>query len=409
MAEELEPLPLDDEDEALLAGARGPGAARAMEIVAALARVQGAKRLVRIASAHVSGVSYRNIGEPGLHFLKTLAQGVEGLAAPATINPGGVDFEAWRELGADPAFVDGQRRIVDVLASMGFDPILSCAPYHCGYAPARGEVLAWAESSAVSFANSALGARTQREGGPAALAAAITGKTAAAGVVLDAGRRPTLAVDVEAAIRTAADAGALGAIVGPRAAGGVPHFRGVLPPGQETEALRALGASMAASGSVALFHFDGVTPEAMDALELDPTLARIVVDDLAAGYALPGLKRSGPVDLVALGCPHASLDEIGEIAATLAGRRMKSALWLMTSRSVAKRAEAEGFGEAIRKAGGRIVCDTCIVVAPLEALGFHAVATDSAKAATYLPSHQHVETFFGNRETCLRAAERSFF
>jgi predicted aconitase len=403
-------LRLSPFEQAFLEGARGPGAAKAMEILAALARVADAHSLVPVQSAHVSGVSYRNIGDAGVHFLRSIARGVSGLAVPATINPGGVDLESWRELGADPAFASKQKEIVDLLAGMGFDPILSCAPYHCGNVPARGEVVAWAESSAVAYANSVLGARTQREGGPSALAAAITGRTVPAGTILDSGRKPTLLVDVSAPLRDPSDCGALGILAGRAAGQGIPYFRGAaLPRGREEESLRALGAAMAAAGAVALFHWEGVTPEAVDGLEPDEGLPVLRVKDLGEGYRIPGTKTAGPVDLVALGCPHASVEEIREIAAALQGKDLRAKLWVMTSRRAAAEAEARGWGEAIRRAGGRIVRDTCIVVAPLRELGIESAATDSAKAATYLPSHQKVRTFFGNRDACLAAAVRGEF
>jgi hypothetical protein len=405
-----EPLRLSPFERALLEGERGPGAARAMEILAALARVADAHSLVPIRSAHVSGVSYRNIGDAGVRFLHAISRGVERLAVPATVNPGGVDLESWRELGADPAFVEKQKEIVDVLSGMGFDPILSCAPYRCGNLPARGETVAWAESSAVAYANSVLGARTQREGGPSALAAAIAGRTVPAGPILDALRTPTLVVDVSAALRFPSDLGALGILAGRAAGAGVPFFRGAaLPPGREDESLRALGAAMAASGAVALFHWEGATPEARDGLRPDPGTPSIGIRDLAEGYRIPGTEAAGPADLVALGCPHASIEEIRDVASSLEGKTLRAKLWVMTARRTAAAAEAEGLGETIRRAGGRIVCDTCIVVAPLRDLGFASVAADSAKAAVYLPSHQRVRTFFGTREACLLAAETGLF
>jgi len=404
----MDAIELTADEKEMLAGARGPGAAKAMEILSALARVQGVRRLQPVRFAHVSGISYKNIGEAGLHFLRTLAEGTGRIAVPATLNPGGIDLVAWKELGAGEAFVNKQREIVDRLASMGFDPLLSCAPYHAGYRPDPGDALAWAESSAVAFANAVLGARTQREGGPASLAAAIAGRTVPAGPHRPEGRRPTLRVEVRVPVRGPADAGALGVLAGRSAGGGVPWFEGLtLPAGREEVCLKALGASMGALGAVAVFHADGFTHEAIEGLVPDPGLPVLVVDDLSPGFRIPGTESRGPVDLVAFGCPHASLADIREIAASLDGRRLKTALWVMTSRHTSGQAEAEGLGEAIRRAGGRIVCDTCIVVSPLKALGFSAVATDAAKAAYYLPAHQGVKAVFADRERCLALAAGS--
>lgn len=403
-------LQLTQDEKAILAGARGQGAARALEIVEALARIAGVDRLLPVRSAHVSGISYRNIGEAGLHFLKTLAAGVEGLAVPATMNPGGVDLRQWRALGGSKAFVDKQLEIVSVLEGMGVEAALTCAPYHVGNKPCQGDAVAWAESSAVSYANSVLGARTQREGGPAALAAAITGRTVGAGPHLTENRMPTLVVDVMAELRCPADAGALGFLAGSVAGGGVPYFRGNPPPVEERDAfLRALGAAMAASGAVALYHWEGITPEWKVASARLAGSEILAVRDLSPGFDIPGTRPKGHVDLVAFGCPHASLAEIRALAREMEPGELQVPLWVMTSRHVAALAEDEGLGESLRRAGARLVCDTCIVVAPLKDMGYSAVATDSGKAATYLPSHQNVPACFGDRRACLRAARTGEF
>ena len=213
----------------MLAGEAGPGAQKAIEIVVALGRIYGAADLVPVASVQVSGVSYKNLGDAGLEFLQAwAAQGAQA-RVPATLNPAGMDLAAWAELGFSPEFARRQQAVVAAYEALGVLPTCTCAPYLIGHEPAFGQHIAWAESSAVSFANSVLGARTNREGGPSALAAAVAGRTARYGFHLDAHRQPTLLVDVRCPVRSEADLGALGYLVGRHARTGVPYFRALDP------------------------------------------------------------------------------------------------------------------------------------------------------------------------------------
>ncbi|MBN1659561.1 MAG: aconitase X catalytic domain-containing protein [Anaerolineae bacterium] len=423
---------LTPEEEAMLAGEAGPGAQKAMEIVVALGQIYGAADLVPVASVQVSGVSYKNLGDAGLEFLEEWAAQGARARVPATLNPAGMDLVAWRELGFSPRFARRQQAVVAAYEALGVQPTCTCAPYLIGHAPEFGQHIAWAESSAVSFANSVLGARTNREGGPSALAAAIAGRTARYGFHLDAHRQPTLLVDVRCPIRTEADLGALGYLVGRRARTAVPYFRGLdpttcpppftaalaplpsqldplaadhnppLPPAVH-DGLRTLGAAMAAAGAVALYHVEGLTPQARSGAVAPPAADPFVVDDLAAGYrALNG--PATEVDLVSLGCPHASLPEIEAIAGYLDGRRVRAALWITTARPIRNAAADAGLVTRIEAAGGRVVADTCMVVAPVSDLGFHALATNSAKMAFYTPSHSGLTVRFGTLEACLDAA-----
>lgn len=391
---------LTAEERAMLAGEAGPGVQRAMEIVVALGRIYGAADLVPVASVQVSGVSYKNLGEAGLQFLQEWASEGARTRVPATLNPAGMDLVAWRELGFDEEFARRQVAVIEAYVALGVEPAATCAPYLTGGVPERGQHLAWAESSAVSYANSILGARTNREGGPSALAAAITGRTARYGLHLDDGRRATAVVDVRCPLRSEADLGALGFLVGREVGNGVPLLRGVR---HEGLALRSLGAAMAASGAVALYHVEGVTPEAKDGVDLAPGHRELAVDDLAPAYdALNGPAEQ--IDLVSLGCPHASLAEIEAVAGYLDGRRLAAALWITTSRATRQVAEQAGLVARIETAGGRVVADTCMVVAPVAGLGFRSMATNSAKMAFYAPSHSGLSVRFGPAEQCLEAA-----
>ncbi len=402
-------LRLTPDEQAMLAGEAGPGVQKAIEIVAALGQIYGAADLVPVAGAQVSGVSYKNLGDAGLEFLQEWAALGARARVPATLNPAGMDRLAWRELGFSEAFARQQGAVIAAYEALGITPTCTCTPYLVGHLPQLGQHLAWAESSAVSYANSMLGARTNREGGPSALAAAIAGRTARYGLHLDENRRPTAAVEVRCPVTSEADLGALGYLVGRQVKNGVPYFRFDKDPGPMgqgwrlgIEHLKALGAAMAASGAVALYHVEGATPEAA-AFKPGREVQRLAIDDLAPGYAA----LNGPadrIDLVSLGCPHASPAEIEAIAGFLEGRRVTAALWITTARAIRRAAEKAGLVARIEAAGGRVVADTCLVVAPVAELGFRSMATNSAKMALYAPSHSGLAVRFGTMEQCLKAA-----
>jgi predicted aconitase len=463
-------LHLTQEERAMLAGDQGRAVQRAIEIVVALAKIYGATHLVPVASVQVAGVSYKNLGQAGLDFLREWADQGARVRVPTTLNPAGLDLQQWQALGFSEEFYDRQRAVIDAYTAMGIAPTCTCTPYWVGNRPRQGQHLAWAESSAVSLANSVLGARTNREGGPSALAAALCGRTAAYGLHLDANRAPTLRIDVACPLETLADWSALGYLAGRQARDGVPYFvlhdpstlqlghsalsaahsaaisattsviaRSALcdkaiptdvigsdeespSPQQPTspladpallDRLKTLGAAMAASGAVALYHIAGLTPEARTAPP-PAGIPQIAIDDLAPAYAAlnqgalnqgalnqpPG---GGPeIDLVSIGCPHASPAEIAAVARAVAGRRLRAQLWVTTAR--ATRARVPDHVATIEAAGGRVVADTCLVVAPVRELGFRTMATNSAKMAAYTPSHSGLQVRFGPLEQCIQAA-----
>jgi predicted aconitase len=404
-------LRLTSEEQAMLAGEAGLGPQRAIELVVALGRIYGARDLVAVDSVQVSGVSYKNLGQAGLEFLQEWAAQGARARVPATLNPAGMDLETWAELGFSSEFARRQQAVVAAYQRLGVLPTCTCTPYLVGHTPKFGQHLAWAESSAVSYVNSVLGARSNREGGPSALAAAIAGRTARYGLHLEEYRRATAVVEVRCPLRSEADVGALGYLVGRQVRNGVPFLRGLALPSTLAETglagwrlgLRTLGAAMAASGAVALYHVEDVTPEALTSLPLHRNADRLVVDDLVPGYAaLDG--PAGEIDLVSLGCPHASVAEIEAVADYLAGRQVKAALWLTTARATRQAAQAAGLVDRIEAAGGRVVADTCMVVAPVAELGFRSLATNSAKMAFYAPSHSGLMVRFGTMEQCLEAA-----
>ncbi len=190
-------MQLTREEEAILAGEQGEGRQKAMELVTALGKIYGADSLIDITSAHLSGASYKTIGDGGLKYLEDLVNGGATVSVPSTLNPVGMDRERWKEMHISEHFAEKQLKIIDLYGRMGIKKTCSCTPYLSQNVPKFGDHVAWAESSALSFVNSYIGARTNREGGPGALAAAILGKTANYGLHLDENRRPTVVIDAD--------------------------------------------------------------------------------------------------------------------------------------------------------------------------------------------------------------------
>jgi len=375
----------------MLSGKEGNAKRKSMELLMALGAIYGADRLLPITSAHLSGVSYKTIGEGGIEFLETMAKDGK-VSVPTSLNPMGMDAERWREMGVSEHFAQRQLYIISLYEKMGVDVSCTCTPYLLTNRPKVGQHIAWAESSALSFANSVLGARTNREGGPGALAAAITGRTPNYGLHLDENRKATHVIEVEAGI----DKGEwsfVGHTVGRKLGACVPFFRGL---GNDVNGLKSLAAAMAASGSVAFFMVENVTPEQPATLEGLPVL-RVTRQDLED--TVKRLRTGTKPDLIAIGCPHLSEREMKELAAQLDGKTKKGdvEVWFCTSKGVWLRCPKE---RAVLERFGKVLCDTCMVVAPIE--GLHKVtASDSAKACAYLPGLCSQKVFCGSQRELL--------
>jgi len=375
-------LYLTREQERMLAGGEGPAAAKMLELIVTLGEVFGAQRLVQVESAHVSGVSYNNLGDAGLEWLEEQADLGARARVRATLNPAGMDAGEWREMGVPEGFARGQSRVIGAFDKMGIEPTCTCTPYLVGHKPGFGSQVAWAESSAVCFVNSVIGARTNRESGPTSLASAVTGLAALYGYRLEEKRRPDVVVKVEAELGDVMHYSALGYVTGKRLGSRVPYFRGLRRP--KVESMKALGAACATSGGIALWHGEGVTPEAGEVKRYLGGIEEISIGRADLEEAVSWLTRPLKDPIIVLGCPHATVDEIKEIAGLVIGRNLKEKLMVFTSRGVYARAEEAGYIGAIEGAGGRVYRDTCMVVAPLREMGWREVATNSFKAAHYL-------------------------
>ncbi len=390
-------MELTKEEQAMLDGEQGEGVQKAMEIIVALARIYDSKRLVPVTSVQVSGVSYKNLGEAGLEFLNEWADRGTRVRVPTTLNPAGMDLDNWKELGFTEEFAKKQLMVTQTFERMGIPPSCSCTPYLTGNVPKFGDNVAWGESSAVSYCNSAIGARTNREGGPSALAAAITGRTGEFGYHLDEKRKPTHIVKVECDVKEFWEFGALGEVVGERVKG-VPYYTGIKPTNED---LKALGAAMAASGGIAIYHVDGITPEARTGAASPEGLETITIESVKD--AVDKLNTAGDkVDLCWLGCPHASINEIQAIANMVKGKKLQIPLWVTTAKQTRALAERWGLVDTIRQADGRVLSDMCAVVAPLKDLGFQSIATNSGKGAWYLNNSAKVH--FGSMNKVVETA-----
>ena len=388
-------MELTQEEHRMLEGGDGRAARKAMEILAALGTIYGADRLLPVASVQIAGVSFDNLGEAGLEFLAEMAAGGGKARVLTTLNPAGMDIENWQDLGIDADFALKQRRVIEAYSSMGIVTTCSCTPYLFGNLPHFGEHIAWAESSAVCYANSVLGARTNREGGPSALAAALTGRTPGYGLHLPENRRPGLTVRVEAELTGTRDFGALGVALGraieTRKVKTTPYIRGL--PGANLEELKSLCASLATYGGLALFHMEGITPESALYPAPADSLAITRGDLENAIHFLDELPPTADVDFVSLGCPHLSLTEIARVAERLRGRETRKTFWITTARPTKRIADQMGYTAIIEEAGAVLAADTCCVVAPIKGR-FKTIATDSAKACYYAAAKNGLKTRF---------------
>lgn len=387
---------LTKEEEQILNGEAGETLRQAIEILVALGDIYGADRLIPIKSAQIAGVSYKTMGDAGLEWISDLQGKVK---VPSILNPAGMDLEAWERLRISPDFAEKQKSIIQAYKKLGIRCECTCTPYaledfDVGY----GDHLAWSESSAVSYANSVIGARTNREGGPSALSAALLGKTANYGFHLDENRVPEVSIDVECSLQKS-DYGALGYVAGKLVGSKVPIFR--LKSIPEADELKALGAAMAASGAVALYHVNGVTPEACK-LDFAETAEKITIErnQIDEVYESRGKAGEEP-ELITIGCPHCSAAELKMAAELLEGKTVSKEFWIFTSRELAKRYPE--YTRIIEKSGAKVVCDTCMVVSPATN-SYSCVMVNSGKAFAYVPGMCGAKAVYGDMETCVEEA-----
>ena len=396
----------------MLNGDAGPAPAFAMQMLAAFARAVGAPALLDITGAHIDGCLYH--GQVSLDFAERLAGSGGRVRVPTTLNVGALDLIHPELMRMPPAAQTPARRLMRAHEELGCEPSFTCAPYQTRFRPKFGDQIAWGESNAIVFANSVIGARTNRYGDFIDLCCAITGRAPAWGLHLDGPRRGSILFRLtgfpSSLVVTDALCVALGLIVGRAAGERVPVIEGL--PAATEDQLKALGAASASSGAVGLFHAVGITPEA-------PTLAaafggrapdsRIEIRPADVARALAHLSTvpdDTPLTAVCLGTPHFSHDEWRRFLRLLRGTAGDRGvpIYVNTGRATLQELQADGALDDVGGFDVRVVTDTCTYLTPILERLDGAVMTNSGKWAHYAPGNLGVQVAFGELEDCVASA-----
>lgn len=384
----------------------------AMRIMVRMAEISGAGKLLDISAAHIDSALY--MGEATLEYAERLADAGARVVVPTTLNVSGVDPHGWREWAVPADWADNAYRQMEAYRRMGCKPTWTCAPYQTEVRPTFGQQIAWGESSAIVFANSVLGARTERYPDLLDICAAITGRVPAVGLHLREHRAGQLLVRLRDIPEDVQESDTFFAVAGHWIGGvareRIPVITGLTVQPSEDQ-LKTFGAAMASSGAVALFHLVGVTPEAPNEERafrgrrpqeaVDLTLA-----DLRAARRDLTTADGDELDMVVLGSPHYSLAEFRHLAPLLAGRHRHSNVRFLitTSRAVKMLAQEAGALDAVYAFGGELTVDTCILTTPMLPTDVRVVMTNSAKYAYYGPGLLGTRMVFGSLEDCLDSA-----
>jgi len=386
---------LTRDEERIFDGESGWANQICMKILVRLGELFNATRLIPIASAHVSGVSYKTLGDAPADFLEALANAGAKSNANSTLNPHSID-EGYiaKKLPAD--LCKKQSAILEFYQRMGLKHSLTCTPYYLEKFKS-GSHLAWAESSAVVYANSVLEAYTNREGGPSSLAASIIGKTPDYGIHRAENRQPQVLVNVEARLRDETEFGALGILLGRVLADKIPIIQGLENASEGS--LKQLSAALASTGMVNMFYRKNAVAKTakLERLSVEAADIKQTVEDLTT-------TSTEKPDLVFVGCPHCSQDEMKQIADSVGSGKVKEnmEIWVCTSRCV--KAKAAKYVRQLEQSGIHVLTDTCPVVTWTDKLGIRTIMTNSAKTAHYAPTLNNAETVLAPSKDCVRAA-----
>ncbi|MEM3596533.1 MAG: aconitase X catalytic domain-containing protein [Candidatus Bathyarchaeia archaeon] len=386
---------LTKEEEHIYDGELGWANQVCIKILVRLGELFGADRLIPINSAHVSGVSYKTLGDASSEFLEALAESDVKAKVKATTNPHSIDKK--HILTKIPKeTVEKQSAITKNFEKMGFTNALTCTPYYLER-PKRNTHMAWSESSAVVYANSILNAWTNREGGPSALAAAIIGKTPNYGIHRAEERQPKVLVTLNTQLKDETEFGALGTFLGEILEDKIPAIKGL--EGASKDNLKQLGAALASTGMVNMFHFynENMLKKKLEKVSVDRNeLAKV-------SQKLTTVSTKKP-DLIFIGCPHCSLTEIKRVANLISNKKIRSDLefWVCTSQHIKEKAGK--YATVIEMRGGRIITDTCAVVTWTDMLGIKTIMTNSAKTAHYAPTLNKADVTLAPLEKCIKTA-----
>lgn len=396
----------------MLRGDWGPATKMAMSIVLRMAEVAGARELLDISGAHIDSTVY--IGQAGLEFAERLASLGAKVTVPTTLNVSGLDEHHWQEWAVPSDWARQAYRQMAAYQSMGTIPTWTCAPYQTEMRPAFGQQIAWGESNAIAFANSVLGARTERYPDLFDICCAITGRAPAIGLHLTENRAGQLLfrlVNIPQELQQSDDLyPVLGHLIGKAALDKIPVIDGMTVRVDEDQ-LKAFGAAAASSGGVALFHMIGITPEAATLTEAfhgkPPTeVIDVTMDMLRQARRELTHTDSNRLDMVVLGSPHFSLAEYKRLAPMLTGKRKHAEVkFLVTSsRAMTQLAQKAGLLEPLEAFGAQITVDTCILTSPMLPTEIQHLMTNSAKFAYYTPGLLGRKISFGSLEDCVNSA-----
>ncbi|WP_431320938.1 aconitase X [Rhizobium sp. YTU87027] len=399
-------LDLTEADRAMLDGQQGVAVQQAMRIICAMAAQQGARSLIRVTQGHIDGCIYAS--PANLTFAEKMAEMGAQVCVPTTMNAISVDRANWQAQGVPQAFGDPAARLADAYLRMGCRPTFTCSPYLLESAPQAGEAIAWAESNAVIFANTVLGARTAKHPDFLDLCIALTGRAPLSGVYLDEHRKAPRVIDVELPDRVD-DAfwPLIGYLAGRAAPDRIPLLRGLSSAQPSQDDLKALCAAFGTTSAAPMLHVEGVTPEAAGAARDDADHASISRADMVAAWTV---LNAGPeeVELIAIGSPHASLTECRALAEVLAGRRRHPdvAVIVTAGRQVISDARNEGLLGRLEDAGVQVLPDLCwcSISEPVFPTRTRALLTNSGKYAHYGPGLSGRAVRFGSLADCVEAA-----
>jgi predicted aconitase len=405
-------MQLSDRDRAMLSGDQGPAPQLAMSILVRMAAVFGADALMDISQAHIDSTIY--LGDATLEFAERLASLGAKVAVPTSLNVSGVDECGWQDWAVSPEWAAKAARQMLAYERMGAVPTWTCAPYQTDMRPVFGQQIAWGESNAIAFANSVIGARTERYPDLLDICCAITGRVPAVGLHLTEQRAGQLLLQLDGVSPALQQDdqffAVFGHLVGKLSEDLIPVIDGVIETPPEDQ-LKAFAAAAASSGRVALFHMVGVTPEAPTrdaAFQGRPPqrTQRITVADLRAARNELTTADGRELDMVILGSPHFSLAEFARLAPLVAGRRAHPRVkFLVTSsRLMKERAHQQGVLAPILAFGAQVTLDTCILASPMLPPEIKTLMTNSAKYAYYAPSLLNTRVTFGSLADCVASA-----
>ncbi|HPA55100.1 MAG TPA: aconitase X catalytic domain-containing protein, partial [Bacillota bacterium] len=408
-------LKLTQDEQEILSGKRGEAAKIALEIIIELGELYGAAELIPVSKAHIDGCLYGAVGEAGLEFAEKMHQMGGRVAVPTTLNANSRDINCWVNHRMNAEFAEKNARMEKAYLGMGAIPTWTCAPYQGVCAPRFGEQVAWAESNAIVYVNSVIGARTERYGDYTDLCCALTGRAPKFGLHIKKNRLAQIIINCEGLpLKSSTDDFAvLGYLVGKLAKDKIPAITGI-PQWVTSDQLKAFSAAIASSGAVAMFHMIGITPEAPDLNTISDDPSNIETIEITKEMYLDSRKSLSSAtpesaDAILIGCPHASAAELMEIADLLNGRFIPEEMefWIYTNREVYSLLESTLIIDNLIKSGVRIIRDTCFLNTDLSGWNMKTVMTNSAKYAHYMKALTGREVVFANLGECINTALQS--